>query len=135
MQKALATFIDICYQLLLYYIPKLKDSFKVYCYENVQKYRECSGSRVLGSLLVIYIFYLVVLLRTTNAAKFLFQLFVSNSHSLVVFSLLIHQKKTTTQFFILLNCCLYIYILSSSFNASCNNFPTFNSFFFYNSII
>ena len=55
MQKALATFIDICYQLLLllYYIPKLKDSFKVYCYENVQKYRECSGSGVLGSFLVI----------------------------------------------------------------------------------
>ena len=45
-KKALATFIDICYQLLLYYIAKLKDSFLVYCYENVQKYRECSGNGV-----------------------------------------------------------------------------------------
>ena len=53
MQKALATFIDIYYQLLLYYIAKLKDSFKAYCYENVQKYRECSGSGVLDSILVI----------------------------------------------------------------------------------
>ena len=35
-KKALATSIDINYQLLLYYIDKLKDSFKVYCYENVQ---------------------------------------------------------------------------------------------------
>ena len=47
MKKALATFIDIYYQFLLYYIDKLKDSFKVYCYENVQKYEECSGNRVL----------------------------------------------------------------------------------------
>ena len=46
MKKALATFIDIYYQLLLYYIDKLKDSFKVYCYENVQKYEECSGNEV-----------------------------------------------------------------------------------------
>jgi len=46
MKKALATFIDIYYQLLLYYIAKLKDSFLVYCYENVQKYRECSGNGV-----------------------------------------------------------------------------------------
>ena len=46
MKKALVTFIDIYYQLLLYYIAKLKDSFKVYCYENVQKYKECSGNEV-----------------------------------------------------------------------------------------
>ena len=52
-KKALATFIDIYYQLLLYYIAKLKDSFLVYCYENVQKYRECSGNGVSGSFLVI----------------------------------------------------------------------------------
>ena len=45
-------------------------------------------------------------------------------------ALRVYQKKTTTQFFILLNCCLYIYILNSSFNASCNNFLTFISFFF-----
>lgn len=36
MKKALAAPIDINYQLLLYYIDKLKDSFTVYCYENVQ---------------------------------------------------------------------------------------------------
>ena len=53
MKKALATFIDIYYQLLLYYIAKLKDSFKVYCYENVQNYMEWSESGVLDSLLVI----------------------------------------------------------------------------------
>lgn len=51
MKKALATFIDIYYQLLLYYIAKLKDSFKVYCYENVQKYKECSGNEVLSRFL------------------------------------------------------------------------------------
>ena len=46
MKKALAASIDINYQLLLYYIDKLKDSFKVYCYENVQKYEECSVNEV-----------------------------------------------------------------------------------------
>lgn len=51
MKKALATSIDINYQLLLYYIDKLKDSFKVYCYENVQKYKECSGNEVLSRFL------------------------------------------------------------------------------------
>ena len=50
-------------------------------------------------------------------------------------TLSVHQKKTTAQFFILLNCCLYIYILNSSFNTSCTNFFTFISFFFYNSTI
>ncbi|WP_314990678.1 hypothetical protein [uncultured Gemella sp.] len=53
MKKALATFIDIYYQLLLYYIAKLKDSFLVYCYENVQKYRESSGNGVSGLCLGI----------------------------------------------------------------------------------
>lgn len=67
MKKALATFIDIYYQLLLYYIAKLKDSFYVYCYENVQKYKECSGNEVLGSFLDIYNFHLVVLYKRTNA--------------------------------------------------------------------
>ena len=41
MKKVLVTCIDINYQLyffLLYYIDKLKDSFNVYCYENVQNY-------------------------------------------------------------------------------------------------
>ena len=70
MKKVLATFIDIYYQLLLYYIANLKDSFKVYCYENVQKYKECSGNEVLGSLLATYNFHLVVLRKRTNSGKF-----------------------------------------------------------------
>ena len=53
MKKALVASIDICYQLLLYYIAKLKDSFKVYCYENVQKYRECSRKGALDLCLDI----------------------------------------------------------------------------------
>ena len=69
MKKALVTFIDICYQLLLYYIAKLKDSFSVYCYENVQKYKECSGNEVLGLLLDSYNFHLVVLCKRTNVAQ------------------------------------------------------------------
>ena len=69
MKKALATFVDICYQLSLYYIAKLKNSSKVYCYENVQKYRECSGNEVLGSFLTTYNFYSVVLCKKTNAVK------------------------------------------------------------------
>ena len=69
MKKALATFIDIYYQLLLYYIAELKDSFKVYCYENVQKYKECSGNEVLGSFLATYNFHLVVLRKRTVAGK------------------------------------------------------------------
>ena len=62
MQKALATFIDIYYQLLLYYIPKLKDSFKVYCYENVQKYRECSGNEASAYSRQLFAFHTFVLL-------------------------------------------------------------------------
>lgn len=38
---------------LLYYIGKLKNSFKIYCYENIQKYRECSENEVLDSFLDI----------------------------------------------------------------------------------
>lgn len=59
MKKALATFIDIYYQLLLYYIAELKDSFKVYCYENVQKYRKCSG--YVGGLIPANSLYFMVL--------------------------------------------------------------------------
>ena len=49
MKKALAASIDINYQLLLYYIDKLKDSFKVYCYENVQICWKRSGNRALSA--------------------------------------------------------------------------------------
>ena len=72
MKKVLVTCIDINYQLyffLLYYIDKLKDSFNVYCYENVQNYKECSGNEVLGSLLDSYNFHLVVLCKGTSSEK------------------------------------------------------------------
>ena len=85
MKKALATFIDIYYQLLLYYIAKLKDSFLVYCYENVQKYKECSGNEVLGSFLDIYNFYFVILFERTNTTKFPLSLSSSNEHFLDTF--------------------------------------------------
>ena len=80
MKKALATFIDIYYQLLLYYIANSKDSFKVYCYENVQKYKKCSGSEILGSFLDIYNFYLVVLCKKTNTGKSFSELSFLSEH-------------------------------------------------------
>ena len=85
MKKALATSIDINYQLLLYYIDKLKDSFKVYCYENVQKYEECSVNSALSAFLDIDDFYTVVLYERTNAVKFLLGLSLSNEHLLAAF--------------------------------------------------
>ena len=93
MKKALATFIDIYYQLLLYYIAKLKDSFKVYCYENVQICRECSGNRDLSAFLNIDDFYTVVLYERTNTIKFLLGLSLSNEHLLAVFNIICPLEK------------------------------------------
>ena len=100
-----------------------------------KKYWECSGNGVLGSFLVIYIFTSLFSQRgQTQQSSFL-----GCSPRMYIFlqlsALSVHQKKTTTQFFILLNCCLYIYILNSSFNASCNNFFTFIYLFISFSII
>lgn len=93
MKKALATFIDIYYQLLLYYIAKLKDSFKVYCYENVQKYKECSGSRVLGSFLATYNLHLIVLCEKTNTGKSFPRLSFLNEHFLGAFIVVCPLEK------------------------------------------
>lgn len=93
MKKALATFIDIYYQLLLYYIDKLKDSFKVYCYENVQKYEECSGNEVSGSFLATYNFHLIVLCKRTNAGKSFPGLSFSDEHFLGTFTVVCPLEK------------------------------------------
>ena len=99
MKKALATFIDIYYQLPLYYIDKLKDSFKVYCYENVQKYKECSGSRVLGSFLDSYNFHLTVLCKRTDAAKSFSGLSSLNKHSATAFIVICPLEKDNNSVF------------------------------------
>ena len=96
-----------------------------------KKYWECSGNGVLGSFLVIYIFTSLFSQRGQTLQSSFLSCLSRMDISLQLSALRVHQKKTTTQFFILLNCCLYIYILNSSFNASCNNFLTFISFFFY----
>ena len=62
--------------------------------------------------------FLIVYLERTSPCSFL--RCVSN------------RKRQQLSFAVFLNCCLYIHILNSSFNASYNNFLTFISFSFYN---
>ena len=78
---------------LLYYIDKLKDSFNVYCYENVQKYKECSGNKVLDSFLDTYNLHLVVLHKKTNAGKSFSRLSFLNEHFLATFILVCPLEK------------------------------------------
>ena len=100
MKKVLATFIDIYYQLLLYYIANLKDSFKVYCYENVQKYKECSGNEVLGSLLATYNFRFVVLFERTNTTNSFLGLSFLNEHFLSTFIVVCPLEKDNNSVFL-----------------------------------
>ena len=102
MKKVLVTYIDINYQLyffLLYYIDKLKDSFKVYCYENVQKILRMFGKWGFRIIPCYLYFHIVVLSKRTNAAKFLFKLFVSNGHFFATFYVACSSEKDNNSVF------------------------------------